>query len=179
MIRNVHRSVSTLVLAPAIALGVFSAGAAAGGTPGPAGPEADEPARTQAQSVYRAQLSGGEMVPPVQTQARGNAVFRVTPNSNGVQFQLSVSNIQDIQSAHLQTAAAGQNGPAIVQLHSQATPGPSSGQLASGTLTAADLTGPWAGEPLSKLIEAMAAGTIYVIVRTESYPAGVIRGQVR
>jgi hypothetical protein len=178
MIHSVRRSALTLALAPAIALGGFSA-AAAGGTSGPAGPEADQAARAQAQPVYRAQLSGGEMVPPVQTRARGNAVFRVTPNGNGVQFQLSVSNIQDVQSAHLQAAAAGQNGPAIVQLHSQAAPGPSSGQLASGTLTAADFMGPWAGEPLSKLIEAMEAGTIYVIVRTESYPAGVIRGQVK
>jgi hypothetical protein len=177
MIHSVRRSAFTLALAPALAMGVLSAGAAAGGTPGPAGLEADQGA--QAQPVYRAQLSGGGMVPPVQTRARGNAVFRVTPNGNGVQFQLSVSNVQDVQSAHLQTAAAGQNGPAIVQLHSQATPGPSSGQLASGTLTTADFLGPWAGEPLSKLIEAMEAGTIYVIVRTESYPAGVIRGQVK
>jgi hypothetical protein len=178
MTHSVQRSALTLALASAIVLGVFSAGAA-GGTSGPAGPEADQAARAQAQPVYRAQLTGGEMVPPVQTQARGSALFRVTPNSNGVQFQLSVSNVQDVQSAHLQTAAAGQNGPAIVQLHSQATPGPSSGQLAAGTLTAADLMGPWAGEPLSKLIETMEAGTIYVIVRTESHPAGVIRGQVR
>jgi hypothetical protein len=178
MIHQVRGSAFTLALAP-VAMGVLSAGAAAGGASGPAGPEADRAARAQAQPVYRAQLSGGEMVPPVQTQARGNVVFRVTPNGNGVQFQLSVSNIQDVQSAHLQTAAAGQNGPAIVLLHSQATPGPASGQLASGTLTAGDFMGPWAGEPLSKLIEAMEAGTIYVIVRTESYPAGVIRGQVK
>jgi hypothetical protein len=51
--------------------------------------------------------------------------------------------------------------------------------LATGTITAADLVGPLAGQPLSALVDAMEAGETYVNVHTSQFPAGEIRGQIR
>jgi len=50
--------------------------------------------------------------------------------------------------------------------------------LAEGTITASDLVGPLAGQPLSALIEAMRAGNTYVNVHTVQFPAGEIAGQI-
>ena len=68
--------------------------------------------------------------------------------------------------------------------------GRSSGVLARGTITAANLRGPLAGQPLSALIAQMRAGNTYVNVHTNDgvappdtgpgdFPGGEIRGQIR
>ena len=46
-----------------------------------------------------------------------------------------------------------------------------------GELTAADLRGPLAGQPLSALVALIAAGQTYTNVHTERYPGGEVRGQ--
>jgi len=48
----------------------------------------------------------------------------------------------------------------------------------SGTITAADLTGPLAGRTMSDLLAAIRAGNIYVNFHTAAFPAGEIRGQL-
>ena len=50
--------------------------------------------------------------------------------------------------------------------------------LATGTIAAADLVGPLAGEELDDLIDEMWAGNTCVNVHTEQYSAGTIRGQI-
>lgn len=68
--------------------------------------------------------------------------------------------------------------------------GRTDGVLATGTITAADLVGPLAGQPLSALIDAINAGNTYVNVHTNDgaaptntgpgdFPRGEVRGQVR
>ena len=64
-----------------------------------------------------------------------------------------------------------------------------SGVLATGTITAANLTGPLAGQPLSALVDAIDAGNAYVNVHTNDgvapvdqgpgdFPGGEIRAQM-
>jgi len=48
----------------------------------------------------------------------------------------------------------------------------------SGTITAADLTGPLAGKTMGDLVAAIRAGNIYINFHTASFPAGEIRGQL-
>ena len=64
------------------------------------------------------------------------------------------------------------------------------GVLAEGTVTAADLIGPLAGQTLSSLMAQIAAGNVYVNVHTNDgiggvntgpgdFASGEIRGQIR
>jgi hypothetical protein len=50
--------------------------------------------------------------------------------------------------------------------------------LADGTITAANLVGALAGQPLSALVEALSSGGAYVNVHTQQNPGGEIRGQI-
>ena len=52
------------------------------------------------------------------------------------------------------------------------------GNLAIGTLTAADLIGPLSGLTLSDLLAEIEAGNTYVNVHTQAHPTGEIRGQI-
>ena len=53
------------------------------------------------------------------------------------------------------------------------------GVLVTGTITAADLVGPLAGQQMSALIDAIRAGNTYFNVHTVVHQPGEIRGQIR
>jgi len=105
---------------------------------------------------------------------------------------LIVANINNVVAAHIHSGAAGVNGPVVAFLAGPfpAGSGRTDGVLAEGTITAANLVGPFAGHPLSHLVEAMRAGNTYVNVHTNDgvaptntgpgdFPGGEIRGQIR
>jgi hypothetical protein len=91
----------------------------------------------------------------------------------------------------------GQNGPIVVWLYPSTAPVPgppgagrTDGVLAEGTITAANLTGPLTGHPLSDLVEAMRTGNAYVNLHTNDgvdgintgagdFPGGEIRADIR
>jgi hypothetical protein len=56
-----------------------------------------------------------------------------------------VANIENVVAAHIHLAPAGVNGPVVAFLFSGAPSGRSNGVLAEGTITAANLVGPLAG----------------------------------
>ena len=127
---------------------------------------------------FIANLSGSEEVPPVVTQARGQATFIL--NNDTVHFTVVVSNIMNATASHIHLAPAGQNGPVVALLY----PGPTKtdsfdGVLAQGNITAENLTGPLEGMPLSALIDNMTAGNTYANVHTVQNPGGEIRGQIK
>jgi hypothetical protein len=129
--------------------------------------------------VFTAQLSGAEEVPPVETNARGNTVFTLSPDGNSLNYILIVSNIDRVTQAHIHLAPSGQNGPVVAFLFGLSEPtGRVNGILEKGTITANDLVGQLEGQSLSDLIELMRAGNSYVNVHTVDYPAGEIRGQI-
>ncbi|MBI2851070.1 MAG: CHRD domain-containing protein [Chloroflexi bacterium] len=132
---------------------------------------------------FEAHLSGGEEVPPVDTQAQGEAIFRFSDDGATLSFRLMVSNAENVSMAHIHLAARGQNGPVAVWLYPLAPPakpipGRFDGELSTGNITAANLVGPLQGQPLSALIERIKAGEAYVNVHTAKFPGGEIRGQI-
>jgi hypothetical protein len=133
---------------------------------------------------FVAPASGAQEVPAADTLARGNAVFQVSKDGTEISYKLIVANIENVTMAHIHLAPAGVNGPVVVWLYPSAPPpqlieGRFDGILAEGVITEADLVGPLAGQPLSALIEAMAAGNTYINVHTSQYPGGEVRGQIR
>lgn len=149
---------------------------------------------------YRTKLSGDEEVPPVgvviDTRAKGKADFKLSKDGTELRYKLNVSKIDNVFMAHIHMAPMGVNGPIVVWLFPSTTPTPGpqgagrfDGKIAEGTITAADLVGPLAGQPLSALLDAIEAGNAYVNVHTNDgvaptntgpgdFPGGEIRGQL-
>ncbi|MCI0460473.1 MAG: CHRD domain-containing protein [Gemmataceae bacterium] len=141
---------------------------------------------------FVAHLTGAQEVPARLTRAQGQATFHLSPDGNSLTFQVNVANIHNVVAAHIHTGAVGVNGPVVAFL---AGPFPNGGGrvqgvLGKGVITAAQLTGPLKGQPLSALIDQMRAGNTYVNVHTNDgvgaintgpgdFPGGEIRGQIR
>lgn len=136
------------------------------------------------QRNFRAHLAGRNEVPPVETRAQGQAKFQVTRDGARIHFKLNVANIRDITQAHIHLAPRGENGAVVVWLFpsmppATLIPGRFQGVLSAGVITEANLVGPLVGQPISALIDEMAAGNTYVNVHTSGVPSGEVRGQIR
>ncbi|HZD58177.1 MAG TPA: CHRD domain-containing protein, partial [Anaerolineales bacterium] len=127
---------------------------------------------------FRAHLSGEDEVPPVETQAQGQATFNLSADATGLDFKLNVANIQDVVASHIHCAPAGVNGPVGVTLFSGGPVSPD-GTLAEGTITAPDPGNGCDWTSLEAVLAAMRNGQAYVNVHTLDHPAGEIRGQIR
>ncbi len=142
-------------------------------------------------SMFNAHLSGKEVVPVRDTQATGEAKFIVSPDATQLGFRVNVSNIENVISAELRNAPVGSDGPVVATLYTAAPgSGKATGILTTGSLTSSNLSGPFAGQSLSALTDAMAAGRIFIVVRTDDgqgapdqkpgdFSSGEIRGQVK
>ncbi|HUG87497.1 MAG TPA: CHRD domain-containing protein [Actinomycetota bacterium] len=132
---------------------------------------------------FTASLSGGEEVPANDSIAAGQTIFTVSKDGDSMDYRLIVANIENVTQSHIHLAPAGANGGVVVWLYpsappAQLIPGRSSGTLATGTITEANLVGALAGQPLSVLLEHMRNGNAYVNVHTTQFPGGEIRGQI-
>jgi hypothetical protein len=140
---------------------------------------------------FRAHLSGAEEVPANESLGAGQAIFEVSEDETEISYRLIASNIENVVASHIHVGAVGVNGPVVAFLFGNAPAGGgrTDGVLATGTITAADLVGPLAGQPLSVLIDEIEAGNTYVNVHTNDgiaptntgpgdFPGGEIRGQI-
>jgi CHRD domain len=141
-------------------------------------------------------LKGQFEVPIRDTNAQGQAIFRLSDDGSSVDYQLIASNIDNAFMSHIHLGPAGTNGPIVVWLYPGTAPVPGplgsgrhDGVLAEGTFTAANLVGPLAGHPLSDLIDAIQTGNAYVNIHTNDgvgaintgpgdFPGGEVRGQL-
>jgi hypothetical protein len=141
-------------------------------------------------------LQGRYEIPIRDTNAQGEAIFRLSDDGQSVDYKLIASNIENAFMAHIHMGPPTENGPIVVWLYpgTAAVPGPlgsgrHDGILAEGTFTAANLVGPLAGHPMSDLIAAIQAGNAYVNVHTNDgvdgvntgpgdFPGGEVRGQL-
>lgn len=126
---------------------------------------------------FRAHLSGENEVPPVETDAQGQATFRLNGAGDELRYKLIVANIEDVVAAHIHCAPAGENGPVGVTLFGG---GPTSenGILAEGTITEPDEGNGCGWETLADVVSAIKSGGAYVNVHTLENPPGEIRGQI-
>lgn len=131
--------------------------------------------------ILRADLSGAQEVPPVETDTSGTAKFRINPGSAEIDFQLKVKNgvgLLAVAGAHIHCAPTGANGPVVAFL---ATPNPAGvdGKLkVSGTITDANIVNDACGATVDELVASMQAGRAYVNVHSKANPSGVVRGQI-
>src|SRR4030066_2370708 len=128
---------------------------------------------------FKAKLSGGKVVPPVKTTAKGEAIFQLSKEGNELTYKLTVSDIDNVTVAHIHDGKYGKNGPPIVSLYTgPKKEGKFSGTLSEGKITARDLMGQLKGKLFSHFIQMIEDGHAYVNVHTDKYPGGEIRGQI-
>jgi len=129
---------------------------------------------------FKAKLSGSEVVPPVKTTAKGEAIFQLSKDGNELTYKLTVSDIENVTAAHIHDGKVGKNGPPIVNLFTgPKKKGKFSGTLSEGKITTKDLMGQLKGKLFSHFIQMIEDGHAYVNVHSEPHPDGEIRGQIR
>jgi hypothetical protein len=141
--------------------------------------------------VFKAKPRGSEVVPPVETRAKGNFVAHINEEYTELRFNLVATTISNIVAAHIHLGAKGENGFPVVTLYGPADPGGGrhNGNLAKGVITPADLQGQLSGKGLEALVREMVEGNAYVNIHTNDgvgdvntgpgdYPNGEIRGQI-
>ena len=126
---------------------------------------------------FRTHLKGGNEVPAVDTNAQGQAIFKLSKDGNELHYKLIVANIEDVVAAHIHCAPEGVNGPVGVTLFSGG-PISDSGTLAQDTVTGPDTDNDCLWADLDDVRDAMLQGEAYVNVHTLSNPPGEIRGQI-
>ena len=119
--------------------------------------------------------------PAVDSNAQSQTSFKLSDDGLSLSYRLNVAGLDGVRFAHIHLGARGQNGPVVAFLLDPQVPstGRIQGTIATGTITAADLVGPLAGQPLSALVDAIESGGAYTNVHTDTYPGGEVRGQIR
>ncbi len=131
--------------------------------------------------VFSTHLTGDMEVPPVATNASGQATVGVAMNDQ-LDYVIEVNDGDNLTAAHLHCGAVGQNGPVVVGLF-ESSPTDVDGALTSGTIDAGDIMEDLQAcnpniDTIPHLVQAMREGMIYVNVHSTDHPAGVIRGQL-
>lgn len=136
------------------------------------------------QRNFLTSLKGENEVPEVETDAQGQAIFKLSRDGTSIHYKLITANIENVSMAHIHLAPAGENGPVVAWLYPAAPPpqlieGRFQGVLAEGMITADGLAGPLEGQTMDDLLHEMREGNTYVNVHTTQHPAGEVRGQIR
>ena len=129
---------------------------------------------------YKAQLSGQDEVPAVETSATGEAEFTV-PANDTIKYRVNVTGITNASAAHIHMGKAGENGDVIVDLLNTPTSKDKDtayGMIFRGNFSDSGLKGPMQGKTLDDLTAAMESGDTYVNVHTAAHQDGEIRGQL-
>jgi len=128
--------------------------------------------------------------PPHDTEAHGTAIFILSPDGQSMTYRLVANNITNVFASHIHHGVPGVRGPIVVPLYSGPVAGGlHNGLLASGTITADNLTGELRGHALSDLVALIQNGQAYVNLHTNDgvdppdtgpgdFPLGEVRGQL-
>jgi hypothetical protein len=135
-----------------------------------------------ADKEFRAELTGDEEVPPVQTETTGKAEFEVDDDSEEIEFELEIKNAVDILGAvgaHIHCAPKGENGPIIADLAGIIRGGFEGKVEISATLTDANIQKTDCGSSIDEVVKSMEDGDTYVNVHSAANLSGEVRGQIR
>lgn len=130
--------------------------------------------------VLKAQMSGAEESPGINTGAHGNATVTVDRAAGAITYEVNIYNLPTgITASHIHVGAASTTGPVILNFLVPAV-GQSNDFKLSGSLTAGDLIArPAAGiNSFEDALFAIASGNAYVNVHTQANAGGEIRGQL-
>ncbi|MHB8567750.1 MAG: CHRD domain-containing protein [Nitrososphaerales archaeon] len=131
--------------------------------------------------------------PGVVTSAHGIAYFWLSNHGTILHYQIFVHDINNLFMAHIHLHVYnGLVGQIVVWLFPTVAPNPMclttpsaceipgtfNGELAEGSITKADLTGPLAGMTLVTLLGLINSGDAYLNVHTIQNPGGEIQGQI-
>lgn len=138
-------------------------------------------AGTGLSAEFEVTLSGAQQVPPVVTAATGSFEVQLVNQGTALVFELEVCDIVGVTMAHIHFGPSGANGPIVLFLFHAAT-GSFSAEgcedLASGTLTPANLITVPGIMTWGDFVAALLAGNTYANVHTIANPGGEIRGQI-
>jgi hypothetical protein len=135
------------------------------------------PSTVFANVYFVTNMTGQEEVPPVDTQAVGEAILtQDLPLNQTMHYFVNVTGIEGVSQGHIHSGAEGENGPIVVTLFNFDSP--QNEVLQYSNFTASNLEGPMQGKTMQDLIAALKNGTTYINVHTEQNPNGEIRGQL-
>ena len=143
---------------------------------------------------FTAALTGSEEVPPVTTQATGQATFNLTSGSTtsgddsddhvsagpALRYRLSISGITNVRRIEIHQGAKGSTGPLVATLSRGEDFGEEddhSGFAVSGRIRTWNLRGPFVND-WTGFKAALSAGSLYLNVLTRANPTGEIRSQI-
>ncbi|MGH7754538.1 MAG: CHRD domain-containing protein [Gemmatimonadales bacterium] len=143
--------------------------------------------RGSASGNFTAHLSGAGEVPPVETEAAGQAVMSLNADRTEIRFKVLVANIVKVTQSHIHCGAAGVNGPVVAFLFGFIPDGETlDGILAQGKLTETNVIPrpdsaacPGGVADFNDMLAKMESGDAYVNVHTVDHPGGEVRGQIR
>ena len=135
----------------------------------------------QGQQNFTANLVGQDVVPPTNSKATGTSEFTLNSDGTSMNYEVYVTNIDDITLAQIYKGEADENGPALstlIRFKDMTPSGQVNGLLTQGVINADSLQGPLSGKQVSDLTELMQNNNTYVEIQTTENPNGEIRGQI-
>lgn len=115
------------------------------------------PSTVFANVYFVTNMTGQEEVPPVDTQAVGEAILtQDLPLNQTVHYFVNVTGIEGVSQGHIHSGAEGENGPIVVTLFNFDSP--QNEVLQYSNFTASNLEGPMQGKTMQDLIAAMKNG---------------------
>jgi hypothetical protein len=129
---------------------------------------------------FKADLSGNDEVPGVNTPAKGEAKFSLSNDGKVLSYTLVVRDIENPTVAHIHIGKSGHNGQPVANIfNGPKRKGKVRGNISQSSLTANDLKGAFKGKSINELVALIKSGDAYVNVHTDAYPDGEIRGQIK
>ena len=127
---------------------------------------------------YRAKLDGNNEVPAVNTTAEGVINFKT--KNDMLTWKMNVTGANDATGVNIHKGKAGEKGEIVVDLMkvSKHSDNPK-GMTMRGNVTESSLKGSMAGKTIADLKTAIANGDVYVNLKTQDHPDGLMRGQIK
>jgi len=117
---------------------------------------------TASAAPIKAELTGVQEVPPVETKASGTAQFQLRADRS-ISGSVKTKNIDGV-AAHIHDGAPGVNGGVVVPLNKKSDH---------------EWTVPVGAKLTAEQVESLKAGNLYVNVHTNAHKDGEIRGQLK